>query len=447
VSGLESIAQEVAGNLGSGGSNLEAAFADVMEAVVRRLEAGAKVSIAPIVFQAAFDDEMRKACNGMWEEMKKRFGSVVNFVPRIADLKLIKDGVHLNDASAKRFMEHIIESSASYFKAKPAEGASTSDVMDLSEPVSDTDNNDDDPLPFNRTLTQSFKSSRKRPLSEDRHYVRREEFEKMKDETKNELERIKFVSAKQSEELDFVLNSSNMAKFVIYGLSVNNIHNLKEKAERVKAIRSAVEELLRGILDEGKSLEKKGPDVGEVVFVKHLNERLRLAPEDRPFKQIIEVTMKSEKEAIWMRDLYAALNKKWRREKAIPEKFKGIFLNPVQTHRTRVRVEVLKALAKSINNGRSVGEGAAWVVAHLAKPVLKVSFGNDSNPMTLTYCEAVKWTQSKFPVGEQDLLDAYKQAGSTYGESLENTFVILKSGPRSNSRLLLGGNKKKRLNP
>ena len=37
------------------------------------------------------------------------------FIPRIPDLRLLKDGVHLNDISAKKFIDHVTEASLAYF--------------------------------------------------------------------------------------------------------------------------------------------------------------------------------------------------------------------------------------------------------------------------------------------------------------------------------------------
>jgi len=171
-----------------------------------------------------------------------------------------------------------------------------------------------------------------------------------------------------------------------------------------------------------------------VKFVKHLNERLRGKVEDRPQRQIVEATFGRPEDGMGLRDIYSTLNKKWRAENMIPDMFKGVYINPSHTHRTRVRVDILKALAKSIKSGLRGSGGDSWVVAHIPKPVLKVSHGKESSPQTMSFTEAIRWAQARFPVGQQDLLDAYKQAGSIYGETIENQFVLLKSEIRQKNR-------------
>jgi len=179
--------------------------------------------------------------------------------------------------------------------------------------------------------------------------------------------------------------------------------------------------------DEGKV------KIPEPVFIRHLNERLRGAKEERPKKQMVEVVFQKPDNAATLREAYNTLNKKWKADRTLPDYYKGIFIFPSHTQRTRIRIEILKALSKTINSTRSKEEGSSWVVAHLPRPVLKVSFGKETIPKTFTFPDAIRWSMGRYPLAEQDLLEAYRIAGNSFGESIENHFIVLKSRARSRS--------------
>jgi len=122
VSGLESVVQEMSSNIDDNSTHMEDALDEILDAIQSRTDAGAKASVAPIAFFASFDDSVRARCNRFWDDRKVRLANKICFVPRIGDLKLVKDGVHLNDASAKRFFEHVTEVSLAYFNPIPSKG-------------------------------------------------------------------------------------------------------------------------------------------------------------------------------------------------------------------------------------------------------------------------------------------------------------------------------------
>jgi len=410
-------------------SQVDDALDEVLDCVMEKCEAGAKATIAPLILFHSFDERLRSRCNAYWEDRKERWSNRMLFIPRIPDLRLLKDGVHLNDISAKKFIDHVTEASLAYFE--DSRGPGRQDAMDLTE-SNRSDSEMDVESVLDRTLTQSFKTSRKRPAVEP--IVRRQEFELMKKDVDRKFANVLFTSARQSEDIDFVMNQANLHKVIVHGLVVEGIHDKEERKERVSLLKDAAKELLEAI----KTESNKGPrssaartlDTPEPVFIKHLNERTRGPKEERPRKQMVELVFAKADNAVQLRDAYAALNKQWKAEKEIPEKFKGIFLTPSQTQRTRVRIEVLKAVAKVINTSRRKEEGSAWVVAHLSRPVLKVTFGKESTPRTFMYADAIKWSAGKYPVAEQDLLEAYRVAGSSFGEAIENQFIVLKAGTR-----------------
>jgi len=385
--------------------------------------------LAPIVFFNSFDDNIRANCNRIWEDRKAKFAGRIHFIPRINELRLVKDGVHLTDASAKRFFEHIVESSLLYFNGTEAQGGQRS-AMDLTESNRSESEMDTESI-ADRTLTQSFRGTRKRPAVDP--MVRRTEFEAFKGEVQRRFETVLYTSARHSEDIDYTINQSNLNKIIVSGLNVEGIYDVEEKKDRVKLLRSAFDKLRKEIVADYNKVFKANIAIPEEVFVRHLNERLRGPKEDRPRRQRVEVVFSEQDIAVSLRDCYAALNKRWRADKAIPENYKGIFLTPSHSQRTRVRLEILKTLANTINKTRGKDEGAAWVVGHLSRPVLKVTFGKDSAPKTYTYADAIKWSQGRYQLADQDLLEAYRIAGNSCGDSIENHFIVLKSSSRARS--------------
>jgi len=418
-------------NVDEDSTHLDDAIDEVLDAIVAKCDAGVKATVAPIAFFASFDDALRAKCNTIWEDRKSRLSGKIAFISRIGDLKLVKDGVHLTDASAKRFFEHVTEASLAYFGSS---SASRGEVMDLTE-SNKSDSEMDSETAFDRTLTHSFKRSRKRPAADP--FVRREEFESLRGEMNTRFDNVVFTSARHSEDIDFVLNQNNLHKLVIHGLQVEDLYKSEDRKERVTLLKEAFKTIKLEIMKEHQTRNKDQPklNIPDPVFLKHLNERLRGPLDERPIKQMVEVAFEKAQDATGLRDAYAQLNKVWRKEKLIPDVFKGIFINPSHTQRTRVRVEVLKALSGVINATRKKEDGASWVVQHLSRPVLKVTFGKDSIPKTYTYADALKWAAGKYPLGDQDLLEAYRIAGSSFGATMENHFIVLKGGGRNTQPL------------
>jgi len=114
VSGLESIVNEISGNT----AILEKALDEVIDAILEKIEGGTKVSLAPIAFFTSFEKEVRTRCNQYWEARKAKFSDKIFFVPRIEDIRMSKDGVHLTEASARKFLEHVTNTSLKYFTSE-----------------------------------------------------------------------------------------------------------------------------------------------------------------------------------------------------------------------------------------------------------------------------------------------------------------------------------------
>ncbi len=91
---------------------------------------------------------------------------------------------------------------------------------------------------------------------------------------------------------------------------------------------------------------------------------------------------------------------------------------------TRVRVDILKAIAKKIS-GQSI---SAHVVAFISRPVMHVKSNTGATnvmvPKTFTFVDAV--AQYGHAMLQFELADAYRRAGTSFKGQMEQMFVILR---------------------
>lgn len=162
----------------------------------------------------------------------------------------------------------------------------------------------------------------------------------------------------------------------------------------------------------------------DVKFVVHLNSRFKSA------WRVIEARFESAAEAKLVRETFGKRMKDWRINKLIPDALKGLGVNMSHTKETRIRIEIMKALAKWVVENSSNTE--AYVLQFLARPLLKMSIKKEDGSMfvrSFGFAEAVQFlVEEKNCVlrDHPDLDDAYKVAGSM--KDLEHRFILLKSG-------------------
>ena len=223
------------------------------------------------------------------------------------------------------------------------------------------------------------------------------------------------VSAGTKEDLDKIENEKNMNKIVFSGIEIHDLWAADLTwAVRLEKIKTAVSDFIKIIDSEGTY------DLG---FIRHLNYKLK------GIRQILEVTMGSESQAKALRKAYGAKVKAWRENKDFPESVKGMSMGPSLTLATRVRIAILHALAKEIKS--AMEDTDAWVIQHVARPVLKLEFaqkGDLKTIITLGFAQAIAYYKQELPhsnLSTQDLYDAYAIIGNRFGQELNHYFVIL----------------------
>ena len=223
------------------------------------------------------------------------------------------------------------------------------------------------------------------------------------------------VSAGTKEDLDKIENEKNMNKIVFSGIEIHDLWAADLTwALRLEKIKAAITDFIKVIDPEGKY------DLG---FIRHLNFKLKAT------HQILEVTMADESQAKALRKAYGAKVKSWRESKDFPDSVKGMSIGPSLTLATRVRIAILHALAKEIKS--AMEDTDAWVIQHVARPVLKLEFtqNNDNKTIvTMGFAQAIAYYNKELPhsnLSSQDLYDAYAIIGNRFGNELNHYFVIL----------------------
>ena len=129
--------------------------------------------------------------------------------------------------------------------------------------------------------------------------------------------------------------------------------------------------------------------------------------------------MGSESQAKALRKAYGAKVKSWRENKDFPDAVKGMGIGPSLTLATRVRIAILQALAKEIKSAKE--DTNAWVIQHIARPVLKLEItqNNDIKTIiTMGFEQSIAYFKQELPhsnLSSQDLYDAYAIIGNRFG--------------------------------
>ena len=168
--------------------------------------------------------------------------------------------------------------------------------------------------------------------------------------------------------MDKTENEKNMNRIVFSGIEIHDLWaDDLNWAQRLEKIKSAITNFIKIIEPDGTY------DLG---YVRHLNFKLKAT------WQILEVTMGTEAQAKALQKAYGAKVKSWRENKNFPDDVKGTSIGPSLTLATRVRIAILHALAKEIKASKE--DTDAWVIQHVARPVVKIKLCRKMTPNPLS---------------------------------------------------------------
>jgi hypothetical protein len=214
------------------------------------------------------------------------------------------------------------------------------------------------------------------------------------------------VFARIKEESDYDLNRSRENRVVVSGLdrspSAQSTH--QEKKEHYTKIVDAL------VVKACPSLEPRPVIVDIIVNLL----RNQASPS-------VEVVFDSVSNAFAFRKAASTL------AKAHDPDFTKLYFSNSVTQATRVRIEIMKAIAKKLTTETE----SAFVQSFISRPILRYLNTNPSGPSlaagtgrSYSFVDCV----SRYGdlVQSHDLISAYKRAGSTFQGALEQYFVVLR---------------------
>ena len=122
--------------------------------------------------------------------------------------------------------------------------------------------------------------------------------------------------------------------------------------------------------------------------------------------------------------LAAKIRKRFAAKKRGGHDFGKLYMANSTTLGTRVRVEILKAMAKCFTNDKEV----MYVSAFSSRPMLHVKPKEaGSRQMAFTFADAISRYRKRLRQG--DLGEAYRRAGNSFNGQLQQNFVVLYDSP------------------
>ena len=230
----------------------------------------------------------------------------------------------------------------------------------------------------------------------------------MKDRDRDILERRiqdSMVTARIREEMDYISNTKKEDRIIVTGLT-SKTPMPKASEEKKKWLDNIV----------GEVLERIVPDASKHVVFSSLGSRnSRVIP-------LVEVKLDS-------RELAVKIRKDFSNKKKSEKDCGKIFIANSVTLATRVRIDILKAMAKKNSNEKEI----MLVSAFVSRPVIHVrSKDGGSRLGVFNFSDALVRFGSNLTVIE--LEEAYRRAGLAFRGQLQQNFVVLteqiSSGPR-----------------
>jgi len=280
-----------------------------------------------------------------------------------------KDGVHLTEDSGQIFVESVLKLAEESFAA----------INIDSEDEIGTSNGD-------KTQTED----------------NNDQYGELVKVLKSRFEGDNLMFARLREEIDSTANRSREDRVVITGITCKTPLP-RENRPKIEKLKELAYEVFEAIKPGFK---------GKILYASQGRNNDHMLP-------MVEVKIDKVEYATEIRKAFAEKRKK--------EKMTGclekIFIANSINVGTRVRIEILKAIAKKITNEQD----QAYVVSFISRPVMHIKLKSDKNGFpskSYTFIDTVKQFGAKLI--QSDLLSAYAKAGNAFKGQLEQNFVVLK---------------------
>ena len=226
------------------------------------------------------------------------------------------------------------------------------------------------------------------------------------------------VMARMREEMDHMISVKKENKLIVTGL-VANVARPVDKKEEQKWLIDLVGTALNVLIQDSAS---------GIAFVTAGRRSEGGVP------TMCEVRMKE-------RDMAIAIRKEFAQKKKDKVDLGKLFVANSVTLATRVRTDILKAIAQKCSNDKE----EFFVVGFTSRPVLQIKRKDGPGQFALTFADAISRYGGKLTRG--DLQVAYGRAGASFDGQLQQNFVVLhdKGGVKKNGATgpTMGGGKKR----
>jgi hypothetical protein len=284
------------------------------------------------------------------------------------------DNVHLTRASGKVFLEVVLEAAERFFSAP---------VVDLTEPGEQHHNHDNAHIHDMEERLQRLE-----------HVVRAQADKNVG----NDL-----MFARSREETDAISNKSKEDRLVINGIKSTTPMptDPRQRIEVLKTIASGIfESLIPGFQ-------------GKIVYLTQGRSNGQPIP-------MIECKMENSDQAFSIRKAFADKKK----SKSLGPDLDLLFIANCVSLATRVRVDVMKAIARKVSNK----DDLAYVAGFSSRPMMHIRKAGAPSPTTrplksFSYIDTV--TKFGHLVDLEDLETAYGRAGKSFNGQLQQNFVVL----------------------
>jgi len=305
------------------------------------------------------------------------------------------DGVHLTPQSGKCFLEIALEQAEVFFKAQ---------VVNIDED-GELGDEEDEVQTLGRkkaaeTSSGSASASRSvesRGLRDTNNRLSKLEAEMMRRKLADNL-----MFARIREEMDAAANKSKEDRVVISGL-VSKLPLPVDHKERIERLREMAMEIFNFLIPDFQ---------GKISFVSLGKGNGKVIP-------MLEVRLELVESAAAIRKSFAEKNK----QKLLTGDYERLFISNSVSLATRVRIDILKAIAKKI----TTDDDQAYVVGFISRPIMhlrKRSAARNTKPhKSYTFVDAVENFGQQ--IYASDLESAYNRAGKAFKGQLQQNFIVL----------------------
>jgi hypothetical protein len=279
------------------------------------------------------------------------------------------DGIHLTRSSGKVFVNALLFNASSFF---------TAEIVNLEDEME----------------TETAKSVHEKRHKQNNNLAN--EIAELKDDINRRRIDDSLVTARIREELDFLSNTRKEDRIILTGLT-SRVPIPVAELEKKKWIKDLVGDILNQV--EAGSAERM---LNVIQGWKGKN----IIP-------LVEVRMENAEVAQKIRKQFAA-------KKKAGQNFGKVYLSNSVTLGTRVRIEIMKAMAKCFANEKEI----MYVSSFSSRPMLHLR-PKDSGSRTMAFNFGDALTRYGMQMRQGDLGEAYRRAGVSFQGQMQQNFVVL----------------------